>query len=431
MLNPQLKTIKLSERVRIRCIGSDKFTVGRISITMLLPLNKETVASNAMLPFILKRSTKSHPTFIEFNRKLSMLFGASISADVKKIGDYQALTLSAAGIDDKYSIDDINITEEITKLLIEVLFNPNINDGAFPKSDIDQEKRELIDVLDSEINDKRTYAKNRAVELMCNSEPYGLNCLGTKSQINAITSKDLVEALDRAINQAKIEVFVLGLSNPDAAINTIKSAFVGVDNKNITFNQNNPIISSSVKHYEDKLKVSQAKLVMGFRVNTALTDDEIVSTTLMSVIFGGSPNSKLFMNVREKLSLCYYCSANYIKNKGIMLVQSGVEHSNIKKAEIEICNQLESIKSGDISDDEIKAAKLSILNMLGTISDGITSLESYYILQMLDKTLLSPDEYAELIKGVTRDRIIDAAKKIKLDTVYVLTTDSEGGKIDD
>lgn len=424
----ELKTIELSQRINIRYMLDDKFTVGRISITMLLPLQKETVASNAILPFVLKRSTKNNPSFIELNRKLSMLYGASISTDVKKIGDCQALTLSIAGLDDKYTIDDTKITKEITDLLLEVLFNPNLIDNKFSKDDIEQEKRELIDILDSEINDKRVYAKNRMIELMCKDEPFGLNSLGSKSLIQSVTNEELVSSWERIKNESKIEVFILGLSNPDEAIKAIEKSFLKYtsDNK-ITLDNTVIKQSKKVNYYKDEFKVAQSKLVMGFRTGVANPDKDVVNTTLMTVIFGGSPSSKLFMNVREKLSLCYYCSANYNKNKGIIVVQSGVEHKNIEKAKTEILNQLHDIQVGNITEEEINAAKLSITNMLNTISDGITSLENYYVLQMFDNKVISPSEYAGLINTVTKEQIIEASKKVTLDTVYVLTDKNEGG----
>lgn len=424
-LKGKLTKIEVRDSMNISCIHEDKFTTGRISIALLLPLENDTVAPNAILPFLLKRSTEKHKTFTELNRMLSMMFGASLSAGVKKLKDSHMLYISVEGIDDRYTIGRSAVFSELADLLLEVLYKPNIVDGEFPLEDIRQERREIIDLLDSEINDKRIYSKNRLIELMFKGEPYGINPFGTKEQIAGITNGEIVKAWERAKNNARIEGFIVGISNPDPVIDKLKQAFLESDRGEIadSHRPTSRIERKEVREYVEKFNVAQSKLAMGFRTPNS---ENKAAVRLMSVIFGGTPSSKLFTNVREKLSLCYYCSASYTRLKDFMLVQSGVEHSNIERTKQEILHQLEEMKKGNFSQDDIIAARLSLVNAFNTISDGINSLEDHYMMQLLDDKMLSPKEQIDLINKVTKDEIVEAAGGVTLDTVYTLT-DKGGG----
>lgn len=417
----------IAQDINFTNIKDNRFKTAKLSFNILMPLKAETVSANAILPFILRRSCKKYKNFTELNQKLANLYGASLYANVRKLGEVQVLSLSALFLDDRYALDKGGVSSEITDLLCEMIFNPNIEDGHFNDVDIAQEKRQLIENIESEYNDKRSYARTRCEELMCSDEAYGINVLGTKEQAKELTSDDIYEAWKRALSNAAIEIMLIGDADGEKVYEKFKSRFEDVKRGEIMQCSTSVIKSAdTVKTYSESVDVAQAKLVMGFRTGNDKSDEQVDSTRLMCALFGETPQSKLFLNVREKLSLCYYCSSSFFKDKCVMYVQSGVDEKNIDKAKTEILKQLDSIREGDFDDDQLNSIKLSLSNALTSLSDYLTGLESWYLLQVLDKTIKSPKEKVESINSISRQQVIEAAKRVTLDTIYSLV----GGRTD-
>ncbi len=415
--------IPVSNGVNFRFIKSEKFKTMRLSVTFFLPLNENTASQNALLSYVLKHSCKNFPDFTAMNKKLSNLYGASLFVDVEKIGECQAITISILGIDDRYSIDNSKISKELAEFLCNVIFNPSFDQHSmFNEQDLEQEKRQLIENIESDFNNKRLYAKQRCEQFMCQNEAFGVPKYGFKEKVKSLTHKDIYNAWNIFLQNSKIEIIMLGNSEPDFVYNIFKDKFSKIDRDNIINVSTNVIKSvEKIKNYNDEMDVSQCKLVMGFRAGTAVPEKEVFNTMLTTAILGGTPNSKLFINVREKLSLCYYCSARYNKNKGIILVESGVEKENVEKVQEEVLKQIEAIKAGDFSDFDIKSNKLILANSLKMISDSITDLGDWYISQAFNSEILSPEEVVDKILSVSKDDIISSSKNILLDTIYTLT----------
>lgn len=412
--------------VNFRSIKDTKFKTVRMSVNFMLPMKKSTAASNALLPFLLSRASREYPDFTKLGERLAELYGASISADVQKLGDAQMLSISASGIADRYALSGESISTELSKLLCSIIFDPPFENGLFSKDGFDQEKRQTIELIDSEYNDKRTYAKQRCEEIMCADEPYGINRYGSKDAINNLKREELSQAWQYLIKNAKIEIMVLGDCNPTPVFEGFYNAFKNIDK---TSTVDCPTIhiekADKVKDVAEKMDVAQSKLVLGFRTAVAIPDADVEAVKLMIAVFGGTPNSKLFLNVREKLSLCYYCSAQYYSMKGMMFVQSGVETKNIERAKQEILFQLDEMKKGNFDENEVDAAKMSICNSYRSISDSLGNLESWYLSQTFTNQIKRPEEAAAIISAVTRQEIIDAANRITLDTVYRLLGSGE------
>ncbi len=411
----------LIDGVNFISINDDRFKTMRISVNMMLPLKEETVSGNAILPFMLKNSCKKYPSFSKMNKRLAELYGAQVYPAVRKMGDVQVLSLCAVCIDDRYVFNSDCVSEKIIELLCDIIFNPDIVCNNFKEEVFDQEKRQLIETIEAEFNDKRSYARMRCEEIMCKNEPFGINCYGTTKQVEKLELEDVYEAWERVLKTARFEIIMVGNSISNKVCDSLRDAFSKVDRENIV-NCKTSVIKS-VKHVTEKteiLDVQQAKLVMGFRTGVSELDEDYLATRLMVSILGGTPHSKLFVNVREKLSLCYYCSASYDKNKGIMFVQSGVEQQNIEKAKNEILAQLDSIKTGDFTLEDIEATKLSLSNSFKSLSDSLSSIESWYLSQTFCDKLMSPEECVEEIYNINKEQIISAANKITLDTVYIL-----------
>lgn len=412
--------------VNFRSIKDTKFKTIRMSVNFMLPIQKSTAAVNAILPFLLSRASREYPDYTKLGERLAELYGAEINADVQKLGDVQMLSVSASGIADRYALNGESISTELSKLLCSIIFDPPFENGLFPKEGFEQEKRQTIELIESEFNDKRTYARLRCEEIMCAKEPYGIGRYGTKEQIQNLNLEEVTQAWKYLIENAKIEIVVLGDCDPAPVYNDFCSAFQKLK-KTTTV----PCITDNIKQAEnanevtEKMDVAQSKLVIGFRTAYAIPDAQMHAVKLMTALYGGTPNSKLFANVREKLSLCYYCSAQYVSMKGIMLVQSGVETKNVDRAKQEILAQLDEIRKGNFDDGELNAAKLSLCNGYRSVSDSLGGLEAWYLSQTFSHQMIRPEEAAAIIMAVSREEIIDAANHATLDTVYRLVGSGE------
>ena len=408
----------ICDGVNFRSIRDTKFKTMRISAHLIVPMSRQTAAENALLPFLLSRASREYPDFTKLGQRLAELYGASLNADVQKLGDLQVLSLSASGIADRYALEGEAISGELAKL--------PLVDGLFPEDGFEQEKRQTMELIDSEYSDKRTYARQRCEAIMCADEPYGVNRYGGKEDIARVERPALTAAWKRLLDTAKIELMVLGDCDPAPVYEGFRAAFETLGSRK-TADCTTKVVRSAekVNTVTEKMDVAQGKLVMGFRTGTATPDEEVPATRLMAALFGGTPNSKLFLNVREKLSLCYYCSASYNSMKGIMLVQSGVEVKNMERAKEEILRQLDEVKQGNFDESEVEAAKMSLCNSYRTLSDSLGGLENWYLSQTFASHSQQPEEAAAQINAVTRQEIIDAANRVTLDTVYCLVGNGE------
>ena len=415
-----MKTQEIYEGVVFNSISVTRFKTMKLAVNIFQPLNEETAAVNALLCYMLVRCCKKYPDFTTLSKKLGSLYGAELNGSVSKMGDMQCLNISVSGLDDRYALDGECVSEQLSELLCEVLFNPKVENGCFDEADMLQEKRQLLGMIDSEFNDKRTYASQRLIEIMCADELYGVNRCGTKEQINALTTADVYKAWQDMLKNAHFEFTYVGGSNPEKAIGIIDNSFKEI--KRTPIELSNDVVYTVPKENEivEEMDVAQSKLEIGVRTACAEPEKEATATRVMCAILGGTATSKLFTNVREKKSLCYYCMSRFYRLKGIMVIESGVETANIEAAKSAILNEIEEMKNGNISDFEINSAKLAIVNSFRSIVDTVTGITSWYSTQLMDASVDTPEQAAAKINAVTKDEIIAAANKLQLDTVYVL-----------
>ncbi len=416
------KIVKLKEGIEGLFIKNQRFNTTSISFNFYLPLKKENVAENALLPFILTSSGKDYPSFSALNFKLSKLYGARLDASTEKYGDCQLLRMTISVIDDRFTFDSDSLVKQASELLLGLIFNPNAENGEFSENDVKREKRKAIEHIKGEIAEKRIYAKNRLISEMYKDSPYGLPKCGTVEMVEKITSKSLYNAWKNMLSSAFLRIHVVGAALPNRFFEDIAEKFEAVDRFNITdYTLCAPTKAlDKPKTVFEKMDVKQGKLVMGFSCEMYGDDDLSLPLMVMCDIFGGGPYSRLFSNVREKMSLCYYCSASSIRYKGLLTVDSGVEMDNAEKAQQEILNQLEIIKKGEFSDFEFESSIKSICDSLSTYYDSQNSLDLWYALKINNQNLYSPEDIAEKIKKITREDVIYAAKGVKLHTIYKL-----------
>ncbi len=410
-----------SKSYEITHIPYSGFHSDLVSINFFVPLKRETVSSYALLSAILTTCSKEYKDYRELNIKLSSLYGADMSSSVFKVGDYLCVKFSISSIKNELAFNNEKPMEEAILLLLNQIFEPNIENGLFCENDIKREKRILIEHIESELNNKRLFARAKLIENMFSDEDYGAFRYGDVNTIKKLTANDLVNTWQEMLNTAFVKINVIGEELTNLIKGEIDKRFNNLNRQEITnINATKPAKTrETVKTVTEHYDVAQGKLVMGFNCEQG-GDKETVSTLVMCDIFGGAPYSRLFTNVREKLSLCYYCSAYSIRSKGYILVDSGVEVQNAEIAEKEILKQLEVVKNGEFSDFEFESSLKGIKDSLLASYDSLNVLDSFYTNRAMEEKCFSPKELAEEVSKVTKDEVVKAASKVQLNTVYKL-----------
>ncbi|MBQ1546444.1 MAG: insulinase family protein [Clostridia bacterium] len=422
---------KLADGVHFNKIYDDRFATSRLSVTFIMPIDKERCAANTAVSCLLTRTCREYPTYRELSKKLEYLYGMSLGTSGGRYGDMQTFSISSGCINDEYALGGESVCNEMAHLVCGLIFDPNVKDGAFDEESLRQEKRQLIDAIDAQYGDKRAYAKKQFLEFMCEGDPYGVNLLGTKESVDALTAEGMYEVYKDLMRTARIEITFLGKTDCSAMENIFSDRFANVERDYTEGTTKIVRRAESVREKTDLDEVYQSKLMLGFRTDCARgenSEEEVIVLDVMNSVLGGTAHSKLFNNVREKLSLCYYCVSSKDVQKGIITIESGVEKDNIEKTKQAILAEIEEMKNGNITDDEIITAKLSIVNSVLSTLDTASGTMSWYISRSLNKTTYTPEETIEMINSVTKEDIVNMAKRLTLDTVYVLTGSGKEGE---
>lgn len=423
----KLNRTTISDGIYFTDVKSSKFKNNRISITLVAPLSEKTASSFAILPMILRKGYRGSPDAASFSRQLSSLYGASIEYDVRKAGDDQLITLSASAIDDKFTISGEAVTIEISKILCSLLLDPVIEDGSFKQKTFETEKQSLIDCIKAELNDKRALASARCQQIMFEGHPSALSPYGTLEKAENLSCRDVFDAYNLLLKKARIEIMFVGCGNSDAAREIFSSAISSSAEREKPFEIGSAMLKKSreIKNKTEEFNITQAKLSLGFTTETVVGDKDEKAMHLMCVILGGAPFSKLFLNVREKLSLCYYCSAVYDHFKGTIVINSGIEAENRDTAQNEILNQLLALQDGELSDEELNNAKRLFTNVYNGISDSISRIEHFFLTRLICSNNALPEEELKEYLDITAEDVINAARKVSLDTVYFMAPKEE------
>ena len=415
---------ELMPGVRFRAIHTTKFKSAYLSVTFMAPLKEETAAENALIPSVLRRGSQAHPDMESVSAALDELYGGAIEPAVRKKGETQCVGFAASFLDDAYALEGEEILEPAAALLGELLMNPLTEQGFFKADYVESEKVNLIDQIRGQMNDKRTYATMRLRQLMCQEEAYGVDVWGDEAHACAITPESLWQRYQQLLAECEVEVYYCGSAHPQRAETALKKALAALPRK-LELLENDCEIRLTVgeepRVIEEAMDVTQGKLAMGFRTGgMTVWEEDYPALVMLNAIFGGTSLSKLFMNVREKLSLCYYASSMLEKMKGILVVSSGIEFDKYEQARDEILAQLEAIRRGEIEDWELEGARGTIATAYLTTLDSQGRQEDFWLGQGaagLDEPL---EELVERIKHVTREQVVEASKRLELDTIYFL-----------
>lgn len=420
-----MTTQNIAQNIRFCSVKTDKFKTCRVNISLAMPLD-ENASSRAILPYMFQRRCAKYPDFTSLNRVLDELYGASIAAGVIKRGEAQILSFALTAIDDRFALDGDKVVEQCTELLTDMIFDPITNGESFPEDIIEQEKRLLVELIENEMNDKRRYAMLKCEEAMFSNEAYGISRFGTVEQVKALTPEKVYEAWRDVLKRSTVQVTMVSSLDARPIAELIKSKFEKIERNPVEIKAEFVPTMSKPEYISESMPLKQGKLVMGFRTGMRSEDDMMPAMKVAVDIFGGGTYSKLFSVVREKMSLCYYCSAGLFNSKGVVMVQSGIEDANEEKAKNEIIHQLSLTANGEFSDEDFSSSIKSLTDSILGNSDTPEEICSWYSSQILRENMKTPEEFAAEIRSVDKTDVVRAAKTIKLDTIFMLKSNGEG-----
>ena len=417
-----VKCFNLKQGINLYYIPETKFKTNYISINIHNELKQETAAYCALLSDVLGRGSKKYPTETEISQYMQELYGTSFKVDIRRKGVDQILALSATCVGDGYLPAGETAFTQVVEFLFDMLLEPKVVDDAFDKVYVSQERVNLANDIEAMINDKRTYSVWRITELMFSGKPYSVYELGSVEQVNAITPESLYEFYCNMLKNCPIDIFLVGnmdvskvLAYAQERLSDIEPSF---DSYPVC-----EIYSECMggKEITERFDVTQAKLCMGYKTSVDANSDDYYKLMVANGIVGGGAHSKLFNEVREKLSLCYYVSSRLARYNGTMVVSAGIEEKNKDKAINEIKAQMELLKRGEFTEEEYNATIKNITSSIRVLGDSIGYLCDYYLSNAIIGDMLSPEEFAEKIESVTREDVIKIAQNFELEMVYFLT----------
>lgn len=416
-----LKTLEIGKNVKLTLIPESKFKTNLISVYIQRKLDRNEVTKNALLPGILKSGCNKYKTLGQLTDREEELYGSYLHAGASKRGESQVLGFSILSVNEKYL--DEKILGQCIEFLNEIINNPLVIDGGFNEEYLNIEKEILKDSIMSIINDKGNYAMKRTNEIMFEGEPYSINGKGYIEDLDTIDRVSLYEHYKEVLKTSPIEIMIEGEFEESEVVELIKEKFQ-FDRGNIIDIPKEEYYKEveKVKEVKENMDIAQGKLVMGYRCNVDYLDEEkYYSLLLGSRILGGGADSKLFINVREKESLCYTIYSTIQKSKSTMMVCSGIEAQNYEKTVNLVKEQVQKLKDGDITESEISNAKIAFINSLNSLNDEIGRISDFYFSQSISKNKSDLDQIKNMINKSTKEDIVEAVKNIELDTIYFLS----------
>lgn len=416
-------------------LRSDKFKTACMSVTLLTQMRRETAAMNAVIPFVLRRGTTRYGDMEQLSRRMDELYGAAVEPVVRRIGEIQCIGFYGSFPEPDYLPGGEALLGDTCALMAQLLLDPATRGGLLLPQYVDSEREKLLDIIRSRMNDKRSYALMRCIEEMCCYEDFAVSRFGSESEAENIHYKKLTRHYRELIQTCPVEIFYCGKTDFKAVSAAMREAFSTMPRGEIDYDIGTDLrmnaVEDHVRFVEEEMDVTQGKLVLGFRLGECMEEPDIPALYVFNAVYGSGATSKLFMNVREKLSLCYYASSAVYLHKGIMLVSSGIEFDKLDAARDEILAQLDSVRRGEITDDELRSAKKSVASDLRAVQDSIGELEGFYLSQALDGLDYGPAELAALAEDVTKEDVQAIAESIECDLIYFLKGSGEEDGSDD
>ncbi|WML52056.1 pitrilysin family protein [Neobacillus sp. PS3-12] len=424
-----LLTEKITEMqgFKLHVIKTEKYKTNTFVWKMKAPLNKENVTLRALLPQVLQSSTKKYSSTTLLRSYLDDLYGATFFVDLGKKGENHVMSFSIEIANEKFLNDPSPLLQKGFEFLAEVLMNPNTNGNSFDSQTVDKEKRTLKQRIQSVYDDKMRYSNFRLIQEMCKDEPYSLDVNGEKNDVDAITAESLYTYYQKVFKEDEMDLYVIGDVNEEEVQKLANQLLKFENHQPQRVKQEVGKKVEKVNEVKEQQDIKQGKLNIGYRTNIIYGDSEYYALQVFNGIFGGFSHSKLFINVREKASLAYYAASRIESHKGLMMVMSGIDLKNYDQAVGIIHEQMDAMKKGDFTDQELEQTKAVINNqMLETIDTarGLVEVLYHNVVANVDIPL---EHYLDQVQKTTKEEILEVAGKIELDTIYFLTG-MEAGK---
>ena len=419
----EYKQCEIKKGIKLHTIKTDKFKTNLIAVFLSKKLERENVTKNALIPAILRRGSKTLKTQEEISKTLEEMYGASFDCGIDKTGDNQVIRFYIETVNDNYLPKKENNLEKSIQTLLEIVFNPYEENGKFKKDYINQEKENMKKRIESRKDNKARYSLDRCIEEMYKDKPYGLYKFGYSKDLEKINEENLYSYYKDLINTCKIDIFVSGpideniikILKEDKILNSLNER--EAEYNKLELEQKKKIEKENI--VIEKMEVTQGKLLVGLDVDINDNKSKAIAMVYNNIL-GGSANSKMFQNVREKAHLAYVANSMYYKYKGNIIVNSGIEISNYEKALELIKKQIEDMKNGEFTKEEVENAKKGIISAIKTINDEQDSIIIYYFGQELTNTNVSVEQYMDEILSVSYEDVKNIAKKVYINTIYFL-----------
>lgn len=414
----------LSESIGFNAIVDPKFKTNAINVRFILPISKERSAGYALAASLLTTSCQKYPSVTLLNRKMNRLYCGSASVNINKLGNYQVINVSFSALCNCYALENEDILGELLDIAENCLLYPNIEDGGFSKNEYAIKYKDLLDTIEAEINDKRDYTLKKCMEIAYKNEISAFSSYGKKEDVLKLTPQSTYDAYKELLKTSAIEIFLVSPKPEPSVADKFKKIFAAANRENPmtlpSFITPSPL-KNKPEEFTEILPVTQCKMAMAFKTDC----DQIYTMMLLNMLYGATPFSLLFSNVREKLSLCYYCLSSYSETKQTLIVDCGVLKSNIETAKAEIIKQLENIANGEFSDELLENTRMSAYNSIKSLGSTSSSYVRWYFTNIIRNENRTVESAVAKFKTVTREQIMAAAASLKLDTVYILEASSE------
>ena len=420
---------EISEGVSLTYLRSYKFKTACMSISLLTQLSRENAAMNALIPYVLRRGTMQLPDMDAISQRLDELYGTAVEPLVRRFGEIQSVGFFASFPEGDFLPEHKSVLNDTAMLMGQLLLSPNTKGGLLLPEYVDSEREKMLDAIRSVVNDKRSYAVKRCLEEMCCYEDFAVGRLGGEDECENIRYKTLTRHYRELLKSSPIEIFYCGRDHREDVVSAFREALFTLPRGEIDYDIGTDVRMNAVeeqpRYVEDVMDVTQGKLVMGFRLGQSMEEPDFAALNVFNCVFGCGSSSKLFMNVREKLSLCYYASSALNTHKGLMIVSTGIDFDMLERTKDEIFRQLDEIRNGNFTDDELEAAKAGVVSELRSYMDVPSALESFYLSQTLRGLDYGPMEMAEMAGEVTREQVIMIAECVECDMIYFLNGEED------
>ena len=415
-----IHTISLAPGVTLRCFADSRFKQGCISFQIIRPMSRDEAAQNALIPNILLRATRNHPDLRAITHKLDELYGAAVSTVVRRVGDYQTTGLYCSFLDDRFALTGDEVLRPVLEFLMELLLDSPTENGGFLPEIVESEKKNLISTIESQRNDKRVYAMDQLFRTMCREDSFGLSRLGEKEQVAVIDAVALYRHYQKILRESQIHIFYVGDARPEKVADILRPMLARMERNPVDLPQQTPFHTCPGEDKTETMEVSQGKLCMGFTSPITNRDQEFAAMQVFNTLYGSGMTSKLFMRIREQLSLCYSIGSGFYGSKGILAVSAGIDFDKVDQTKQEVLSLLEDCRQGRISPEELEAGREAVLSTLRATHDSPGSIENYYATAALSGMKMTPAEYMAAVERVQLSDVVACAKSLCLHSTYFL-----------